>query len=185
MTNLNQPEPTPTPNQLPAMWPLVIADMQARDAEGRQHYGTPLQPFNKRNPAVDKYQEALDLVVYFRQQLFEDALSERQAIKALLTDIINAPVLSRTWGDEFCPVCEKPTLTDDDCEDLDRFIEMYGIDSPEYQEKLQQSCDGRCYEDRRLIWYALCGLRTKYEVLQRALKDAVLQEIAQMELEDG
>lgn len=183
MTNLNQPEPMPTPNQLPAMWPLVIADMQARDAEGRQHYGTPLQPFNKRNPAVDKYQEALDLVVYFRQQLFEDALLERQAIKALLTDIINAPVLSRAWGDEFCPVCEKPIMSDDDCEDLDRFAEIYGVDGEEYTTAVNGFCS-ETHSDWR-IFESLCQLREENAKLKRALKDVVLQEVAQMELEDG
>lgn len=183
MTNLNQPEPMPTPNQLPAMWPMVIADMQARDAEGRQHYGTPLQPFNKRNPAVDKYQEALDLVVYFRQQLFEDALSERQAIKALLTDIINANDLSIAWGDEFCPVCEKPIMSDDDCTYLDRLAELQGVDSDAYVTAVNGFCPETHSETK--TWQVLCQLRVENETLQRALKDVVLQEVAQMELEDG
>lgn len=61
----------PTPNTLPAVWDLVLADMKARDAEGRRKYGTPLQPFNGRDPLVDAYQEALDLVVYLRQAIYE------------------------------------------------------------------------------------------------------------------
>jgi hypothetical protein len=64
-------EPAPIPNDLPAVWALVIADMQARDAEGRRKYGTPLQPFNGRDALVDAYQEALDLVVYLRQAIEE------------------------------------------------------------------------------------------------------------------
>lgn len=61
----------PTPNGRPAVWPLVVADMQARDAEGRRKYGVPLQPFNGRDSLVDAYQEALDLVVYLRQAIVE------------------------------------------------------------------------------------------------------------------
>lgn len=64
-------EPAPIPNERPAIWDLVIADMQARDAEGRRKYGTPLQPFNGRDALVDAYQEALDLVVYLRQAIEE------------------------------------------------------------------------------------------------------------------
>lgn len=98
------PEPAPVVTDSPAVWPLVIAglpytlrdvsadvqvrlaaDMSARDAEGHRKYGTPLQVENGRAPAVDAYQEALDLTVYARQQweryhtrawwlIYEDAL---------------------------------------------------------------------------------------------------------------
>ena len=69
-------EPAPIPNARPAVWSLVMADMQARDSEGRRKYGTPLQPFNGRDALVDAYQEALDLVVYLRQ-----AIEERDAVR--------------------------------------------------------------------------------------------------------
>jgi hypothetical protein len=65
------PEPPPVPNEKPAVWDLVMADMRARDAEGRRKYGTPLQPHNGRDVLVDAYQEALDLAVYLRQALYE------------------------------------------------------------------------------------------------------------------
>lgn len=65
------PEPPPVPNDRPALWDLVMADMLARDAFGRAKYGTPLQPFNGRDALADAYQEALDLAVYLRQALFE------------------------------------------------------------------------------------------------------------------
>lgn len=65
------PEPPPVPNEKPAVWGLVLADMQARDAEGRRKYGTPLQPHNGRDALVDAYQEALDLAVYLRQAIYE------------------------------------------------------------------------------------------------------------------
>lgn len=49
----------------------IVADMRERDALGRVRYGTPLQPHNGRNPRVDAYQEALELLVYYRQHLYE------------------------------------------------------------------------------------------------------------------
>ncbi len=66
-------QPPPVPNDRPAVWELVIADMQDRDRVGRARYGTPLQPHNGRDALVDAYQEALDLVVYLRQAIEERA----------------------------------------------------------------------------------------------------------------
>ena len=65
------PEPDPVPNDGPAVWDLVLADIQERDALGRQRYGTPLRPHNGRKPLRDLYQELLDAVAYTRQELFE------------------------------------------------------------------------------------------------------------------
>lgn len=64
-------EPAPMPNDLPAVWDMVIEDMRARDAMGRAKYGTPLQPFNGRDALWDSYQESLDLCVYLRQAIYE------------------------------------------------------------------------------------------------------------------
>jgi hypothetical protein len=64
-------EPDPVPNDGPAVWDLVIADMQARDLVGRERYGTPLQPDNGRDVLADAYAEALDLAVYLRQAIYE------------------------------------------------------------------------------------------------------------------
>lgn len=64
-------QPKPTPNHHPAVWPLVLADMQARDQLGRQRYGTPLQPHNGRDALRDAYEEAMDLAVYLRQAIYE------------------------------------------------------------------------------------------------------------------
>lgn len=69
--SLTTPEPPPKPNELPAVWHLVVTDMSARDAYGRRTYGTPLQPHNGRDALKDAYQEALDLVVYLRQAIYE------------------------------------------------------------------------------------------------------------------
>lgn len=61
----------PVANEKPAIWPLVIKDMEARHQEGMRKYKTPLQPLNGRNAIVDGYQEVLDLAVYQRQLVEE------------------------------------------------------------------------------------------------------------------
>lgn len=65
------PQPSPVKTDHPGVWALVIADMKARDDFGRKKYGTPLQPFNGRDPLVDLYQELLDACVYVRQEIEE------------------------------------------------------------------------------------------------------------------
>lgn len=65
-------QPSPTPNDRPAIQDLVIADIEDRKRLGIERYGTVLQAFNGRNALVDAYQEALDLVIYLRQVLEED-----------------------------------------------------------------------------------------------------------------
>jgi hypothetical protein len=86
------PEPAPKKTESPAVWPLVIRDlaaleaprwlrdtlaedMRARDAFGREKYGTPLQVENGRDAGNDAYQEALDLAVYARQKQEQTGLS--------------------------------------------------------------------------------------------------------------
>jgi hypothetical protein len=74
----------PVRNGLPAVWDLVIADMKARDAEGRRKYSVPLQPMNGRHALIDGYQEILDLAAYTRQTMEElkmlgDEMREIQA----------------------------------------------------------------------------------------------------------
>jgi hypothetical protein len=82
----------PQETSSPAVWPLVIkdldalnapewlrqvlaADMRDRDAAGREKYGLPLQVENGRDAGVDAYQEALDLAVYARQRLEQTGLA--------------------------------------------------------------------------------------------------------------
>jgi hypothetical protein len=72
MNSINQPEPPPQPNDRPAVWDLVIADMRERDATGLAKYGTRLQPHNGRSALRDAYQEVLDLAVYLRQKIYEE-----------------------------------------------------------------------------------------------------------------
>jgi hypothetical protein len=71
MKNTNTPEPPPIRTSGRTIWDLVIEDMKARDASGREKYGTPLQAHNGRDALVDAYQEALDLAVYLRQAIEE------------------------------------------------------------------------------------------------------------------
>jgi hypothetical protein len=74
MTDRESPvkdQPAPVRNDRPAIWELVRADMVARDKLGRERYGTPLQPFNGREPLIDLYQELLDAVAYCRQEIYE------------------------------------------------------------------------------------------------------------------
>lgn len=64
-------QPAPVANDLPAVWPLVIMDMAARDQVGRARYGVPLQPHNGRDALRDAYEEAPDLCAYLRQAIME------------------------------------------------------------------------------------------------------------------
>ena len=68
----NTPEPKSIKNDNPAIWDLVMEDIKERDEIGVKKYGTRLQGFNGRNALIDAYQEALDLVVYLRQLIFEE-----------------------------------------------------------------------------------------------------------------
>jgi hypothetical protein len=74
--NINDHQPDPENKQKenlnPAVWDLVIQDMKDRDEMGYKKYGCHLRPFNGRNCLIDAYQEALDLVVYLRQKIYEE-----------------------------------------------------------------------------------------------------------------
>lgn len=71
MPNLSKKEPMPIENDYPAVWDLVRKDIEDREEYGVTTYHTRLQPFNGRNALVDAYQEALDLVVFLRQAIYE------------------------------------------------------------------------------------------------------------------
>lgn len=51
--------------------PLVLADLQSRSDMGRRKYGFRLHSKNNRSALWDAYQEALDLVMYLRQEIEE------------------------------------------------------------------------------------------------------------------
>jgi hypothetical protein len=93
-------EPDPVKNNLPAVWDLVlsdlelsrknlsnapqyqildllIADIHLRDITGEKKYGVRLQPFNGRKNLKDAYEEFLDAVVYLRAEYFEMTSGEK------------------------------------------------------------------------------------------------------------
>lgn len=71
MKNFSKHEPAPIKNDKPAIWDLVMLDIIERDEYGQEKYNTRLQPFNGRDALIDAYQEALDLIVYLRQLIYE------------------------------------------------------------------------------------------------------------------
>lgn len=64
-------QPPPMPNDLPAIWELVVDDLEARADVGLNRYGTHLQPHNGRDPILDLYQELQDGLLYLRQFIYE------------------------------------------------------------------------------------------------------------------
>ncbi len=70
MSNLINEQTPPIPSK-GDVWLLVLKDMEDRRKMGIEKYGTPLQPFNGRDPLVDLYQELLDACVYIRQAIEE------------------------------------------------------------------------------------------------------------------
>ncbi len=68
---VNEKQPPSVKNDLPDVWDLVLLDMAERDAIGEKKHGKRLQPYNGRDSLIDAYQEALDLVVYLRQAIYE------------------------------------------------------------------------------------------------------------------
>lgn len=66
-------EPMPKKGDAIIIQDEVIKDIEARKNFGYSKYGTYLQPNNGRNSLLDAYQEALDLVIYLKQKLIEEA----------------------------------------------------------------------------------------------------------------
>ena len=77
MQNTNQKNnPAVTPQPAPKagrekVLPAVISDLEARAEIGKEKYGVELHTDNGRDPLLDAYQEALDLVMYLKQALLE------------------------------------------------------------------------------------------------------------------
>jgi len=91
-------QPPPVNNGLPAMWDLVMADMKERDRVGRDRYGTPLQPHNGRHALKDAYAEILDLIVYFRQHIYEQEHPVTIDLDEVLPSYLHDPEADRTLG---------------------------------------------------------------------------------------
>ena len=64
-------QPAPVDNDGADIAALVIRDIEARAQMGKEIYGVRLKTDNGRDAELDAYQEALDLVFYFRQRLAE------------------------------------------------------------------------------------------------------------------
>jgi hypothetical protein len=69
---IDQPTPSGTGADIAT---LVQQDIEARALKGLKTYGERLKPNNDRNALVDAYQEALDLCMYLRQKIEEEAKS--------------------------------------------------------------------------------------------------------------
>lgn len=93
--SFSKPEPPPKRNDGPALWDLVVKDLEdtndpsrhlvitdarERDEFGAKKYGTRLQANNGRNALRDAYQELLDAAVYFKQDLVEKSDSRIRAV---------------------------------------------------------------------------------------------------------
>ena len=63
-------EPDPVPGKKNVS-DLVLQDIKDRIDMGEKKYGMKLQTFNGRDPLWDAYQEAIDLVMYLRQEIEE------------------------------------------------------------------------------------------------------------------
>lgn len=71
LKGVDEHQPAPIKNTRPAIQDLVVRDIEARKEIGLQRYGTLLQGFNGRDCLLDAYQEAIDLVIYLRQAIYE------------------------------------------------------------------------------------------------------------------
>jgi hypothetical protein len=96
---LVEPQPTPTKNDLPYMWPKAMERFaklaKARDDFGVKKYGSRIQPFNGRNPITDALQELLDAFVYFEQIIFESEYKD--TIVKAAEDIVNHGTLDKDF----------------------------------------------------------------------------------------
>jgi hypothetical protein len=113
--NIVEPQAPPRRTDGPAIWPMVIADMQSRDAAGRAKYGTPLQANNGRDALVDAYQEALDLAVYLRQ-----AIAERNSLA-----VVPRPAFDAEHEEAATPRKQVPHVTSQSV--LDAGINVFGL----------------------------------------------------------
>jgi len=71
MNKASTNQPKPKAGKIPIL-PLVMLDLQARSDMGKKKYGTRLFTKNGRSALWDAYQEALDLVMYLRQEIEEN-----------------------------------------------------------------------------------------------------------------
>lgn len=102
--SLVAPQPAPKRAEGPALWPLVIADMQERDAAVRRKYGVPLQAHNGRDALVDAYREVLDQAVYLRQEIEERAARAKKC-EELAARLDSYEAAQAALRDHYCAHC--------------------------------------------------------------------------------
>jgi len=67
--NIPQPPPLPDPSGV-VIYPLVMADIYNRSQMGLGKYGKYLTSGDGRCGLLDAYQEALDLAIYLRKEVY-------------------------------------------------------------------------------------------------------------------
>ena len=103
--NLSIPEPAPKTNGGPEIWDLVIEDMKARDNFGFRKYGVHLHGNNGRNALCDAYQEALDLAVYLRQEIWLRAQAVTLQVVTFSYEACVNPEMDHVLVVCECPIC--------------------------------------------------------------------------------
>jgi hypothetical protein len=96
MTQASNPQPKPL--KVPggkAVIDMVLSDIAERAQFGYVKYGTLLQAQNGRDALWDAYQEAIDLVMYLRQEL---ARREEPKEKVVIEISIMAPSADPSLG---------------------------------------------------------------------------------------
>lgn len=123
---MNKKQPMSVPNDEPAVWDLVVQDMNDRDKIGALKHGMRLQPHNGRDALVDACKEALDLVVYLRQAIYEREAEQRHNYMTTIEEINRlrryADAMNGKPGTErhifrgHCPDSLQPDSRDPECE---------------------------------------------------------------------
>ena len=78
----------------------VINDLILRRTMGELKYGTELKTFNGRIALVDAYQEALELVLYLKQELMERYIKPNHVKDTTLYNLIINPHLTKEQEDK-------------------------------------------------------------------------------------
>lgn len=80
---VQQEQPVPSAEASNDTWSMVIEDMKERRDMGFVKYGSMLFPNNGRKNLIDAYQEALDLAVYLKNEIREQARYSTPEVKAM------------------------------------------------------------------------------------------------------
>lgn len=95
---------------------LVLHDIKTRSEMGAKKYGKPLQTNNGRDAMVDAYQEAIDLVLYLRQEIREkghDGGAVVTGIQITTCDHITVRKVQSVGGDHMVVAAAKVSVSGD------------------------------------------------------------------------